>query len=86
MGQMQLMIDGTRTFLPYLRQNKRHHRPSNDRWIREHKCKHKSMGTTINVVGMGDIEKPLPSTIDWTVSLVKKKFISDLKLRALVHV
>src|ERR1041385_5798068 len=42
MGQMLLMMDGTRTFLPYLRQNKRHHRPSKDRWIREHKCKQKA--------------------------------------------
>jgi hypothetical protein len=56
-----------------------------DRWIREHKCK-KSMGTAINVVGMGDIEKPLPSTVDWKVALLKKEFIFDLKLRALVHV
>ena len=44
------------------------------------------MGTTINVVGMGDIERPLPSTVDWKVALLKKKFISVLKLRALVHV
>ena len=86
MGQMLLMIDGTRKLLPYLRQNKRHHRLSNDRWIREHKCKQKSMGTTINVVGMEDIEKPLPLSIDWKVALLNKKFISDLKLRALVHV
>ena len=44
------------------------------------------MGTAINVVGMEDIEKPLPSIIDWKVALLKKKFIADLKLRALVHV
>ena len=44
------------------------------------------MGTTINVVGMEDIEKPLPSTVDWKVALPKRKFISNLKLRALVHV
>src|SRR4051812_42333062 len=86
MGQMLLMIDGTRTFLPYLRKNKRHHRPSNDRWIREQKCKQKSMGIAINVVGMGGIEKPLPSIVDRKVALLKKKFISVLKLRALVHV
>ena len=80
MGQMLLMIDGRRTFLPYLRQNKRHHRPSNDRWIREHQCKQKSMGTAINMVRMEDIEKPLPLSVDWKVALLKKKFISVLKL------
>ena len=57
-----------------------------DRWIREHKCKEKNMGIAINVVDMGDIEKPLPSTVDWKVPLPKKKFICVLKLRALVHV
>src|SRR3954464_3636487 len=42
MGQMLLMIDGTRNkLLPYLRQNKRHHGPSNDRWSQEQKCKKK---------------------------------------------
>ena len=46
----------------------------------------KSMGTAINMVGMEDIEKPLPSTVDWKVALPKKKCISDLKQRAMVHV
>ena len=40
----------------------------------------KSMGTTINMVGMEDIERPLASTIKWKVALLKKKFISVLKL------
>ena len=39
---------------------------------REHKCKQKSMGIAINVGGMGDIERPLPSTIDWKVALLKR--------------
>ena len=37
------------------------------------------MGTAINMVGMKDIEKPLPSTIDWKVTLPKKNFISVFK-------
>src|ERR1043165_1642482 len=40
----------------------------------------------INMVGMGDIERSLPFTVDWKVALSKRNFISVLKLRALVHV
>ena len=57
-----------------------------DRWSGNKSVSKKSMGTAINVVGMEDIEKPLPSTIEWKVALLKKKFISDLKQRDLVHV
>ena len=71
MGQMLLMIDGMKP-PSYLRQIKRNHRPSNDGWIREQKCKPKSMGTAINVVGMGDIERPLPFTVEWKVALSKR--------------
>ena len=30
------------------------------------------MGTAINVVGMEDIERPLPFTVDWKVALSKR--------------
>ena len=40
----------------------------------EQKCKQKSMGT-INVVGMEDIERPLPFTVDWKVALSKEIYL-----------
>jgi hypothetical protein len=33
------------------------------------------MGTAINMVGMEDIEKPLPSTVDWKVTLPKEIYL-----------
>ena len=68
MGQKLLMIDGTRNLLPYLRQNKRHHRPSIDRWSQERKCKQND----INMVGMEDTERSLPFTVDWKVAHSKR--------------
>ena len=32
----------------------------------------KSMGTAINMVGMEDIERSLPFTVDWKVALSKR--------------
>ena len=43
-----------------------------DRWSLEQKCKQKSMGTAINMVGMEDIERPLPFIVDWNVALSKR--------------
>src|SRR4051812_1433146 len=37
------------------------------------------MGTAINVVGMGDIERPLSSTVDWKVAPPQKNFIFVFK-------
>ena len=41
----------------------------------EQKCKKKSMGTTINVVGMDDIERSLLFTVDWKVALSKEIYL-----------
>ena len=37
------------------------------------------MGTAINMVSMEDIEKPLPSTVDWKVTFSKASLFSVFK-------
>jgi hypothetical protein len=38
------------------------------------------------MVGMGDIERPLPFTVDWKVALLKRVLSLFSKPRALAHV
>ena len=68
MGQMLLMLDGTRNLLPYLRQNK---------GTIDHQMidgvRNKSVSKKIvNMVGMEDTERSLLLIVDWKVALSKR--------------
>src|SRR4051794_16494855 len=83
MDQMLLMIDGTRNFLPYLRQNKRYHRSPNDRRIREQKCKQKALIWLAWEMLRDLYHSPLTVfKIINKVALLKRNFISVFKTKS----